>query len=89
MVLHKLVGRKIVPWTDDKGVDHVSVQLHVINESPAGDFEGSEVEVVKCNPETIPLSQTVKLNTEIFIQRNDKGRATDIVALDDLKGLFS
>lgn len=88
MVIYRLVGRKIVPWTDDKGVGHVSVQLHVINDSPAG-MEGSEVEIVKCNPETIPLSETVKLDTEIFIQRNDKGRATDIVALDDLKGLFS
>lgn len=88
MQLHKVIGRKIVPWKDDEGMQHVSIQLHCINESPAGDFEGSEVEIVKCNPETVPLSRTIKIGEEIFIQRNDKGRATDIVPLDDLRGLI-
>ena len=88
MQLHKVIGRKIVPWEDDKGVQRVSVQLHVINESPSGDFEGSEVEIVKCNPDVVPNSTSVKIGEDIFIQRNEKGRATDIVPLKELKGLI-
>lgn len=88
MQIHKVIGRKIVPWEDDKGVQRISVQLHLINDSPSGDFEGSEVEIVKCNPDVVPNSRTVKLNEDVFIQRNEKGRAVDIVPLKELKGLI-
>lgn len=86
MVIHKVVGRKVVSWTDDDGKDHISVQLHCINESPSADFEGSEVEVVKCNPEVLPICRTIKIGEEIFIQRTDKGRTSDLVPLNELLG---
>lgn len=82
MTKYTLVGKKIVPWTDDNGGEHVSVQLHMENPICTADgFTGTEVYIVKVNPEKVPNVLNYEIGTCILVEFNDKGRVSDVCSL--------